>query len=93
MPNKNNNEEEVQAYSIEMNGRADCFEVDDSEEADPDNCIEAHYRDIYKGGFPNCAATVEDGSWCGKNDACSNNAIKYKGMENCFAADCSKAWK
>ena len=92
MPNKKNNEEEVMNYSIDLHGGGE-WEVDDSKEADPNNCIEAHYRNIYEGGFPNCAATVEEGSWCGSNDACKKDAIRYKGMENCFAADCSKAWK
>lgn len=52
------------------------------------NCTNILYRDIYAGGFPNCAATVEDGSWCSENDACHNHAIWYKGME-----DCNKAWR
>ncbi len=43
---------------------------------------------IYDGGFPNCAATVESGSWCGSNDACHTWSIIYVGM-----SDCSKAWK
>ena len=53
------------------------------------NCTTHVYgRNIYYGGFPNCAATVEDGSWCGQNDACYNISVIYK-----FMADCSKAWK
>jgi hypothetical protein len=54
------------------------------------NCVQNTIRDIYGGdGFPNCAATVEDGSWCSKNDACYNvNAIVYIGR-----TDCSKAWR
>ena len=89
MPEKK--EEKLQEYLYESGGGR--LEIDDSNEVDTDNCENIHYRDIYKGGFPNCAATVEDGSWCGTNDACSNNAIKYKGMENCFANYCNKAWK
>ena len=53
------------------------------------NCTTHVYgRNIYYGGFPNCAATVEDGSWCGQNDACYNISVIYK-----FMADCGKAWK
>ena len=39
-------------------------------------------------GSMNCAATVEDGSHCGSNDACYTDEAKYFGME-----DCQKAWK
>ena len=53
------------------------------------NCYHEEKRSIYSGGFPNCAATVEDGSWCSSNDAChTSNAIRYAGMK-----DCTKAWK
>ena len=53
------------------------------------NCFLEEHRSIYNGSFPNCAATVEDGSWCSSNDAChTSNAIRYTGMN-----DCSKAWK
>ena len=38
--------------------------------------------------FPNCAATVEDGSWCWSNDACLDEAVVYEGMNKC-----SKAWE
>jgi len=65
----------------------------DENETDINDCVKSLYRDIYKGGFPNCVATVEDGSWCGSNDACTLNAIRYTGMEDCAFADCSKAWK
>ncbi len=52
-------------------------------------CVISEYREIYAGnGFPNCAATVEDGSWCGDNDACVFDAVKYDGMR-----DCGKAWR
>ena len=86
-----NKEEELQSYLFEVGGGS--YEPDDSKEADTNNCVEVHYRDIYQGGFPNCAATVEDGSWCGSNDACTSDAIRYQGMENCFASDCNKALK
>ena len=53
-----------------------------------ENCTQTHKRSIYEGGFANCAATVEDGSWCETNDACLSSAVKYQGMN-----DCSKAWR
>ena len=53
-----------------------------------ENCTQTHKRSIYEGGFANCAATVEDGSWCETNDACHYSAVKYQGMN-----DCSKAWR
>ena len=53
------------------------------------NCtIHVYGRNIYYGAFPNCAATVEDGSFCAQNDACYNAQIIYK-----FMNDCSKAWQ
>ena len=39
-------------------------------------------------GTMNCAATVEDGSHCGSNDACYSDEVVYLGMK-----ECSKAWK
>ncbi len=45
--------------------------------------------DIYGGkGFPNCKATVEDGSWCRSNDACHFFAVHYVRRK-----ECSKAWR
>ncbi|MBR3016538.1 MAG: hypothetical protein IKH57_05590 [Clostridia bacterium] len=38
-------------------------------------------------GSTNCAATVEDGSWCGSNDACYEDEVNYMGLN-----DCAKAW-
>ena len=38
-------------------------------------------------GSVNCAATVEDGSWCGTNDACYDKQVAYMGIHNC-----AKAW-
>ena len=38
--------------------------------------------------FPNCAATVEENSWCASNDACYLSAVVYIGMNKC-----SKAWE
>jgi hypothetical protein len=56
------------------------------DEQDP--CINTYHRGIYDSGFPNCAATVDDGSWCEVNDACYNVSVVYKDMR-----DCHKAWK
>lgn len=54
---------------------------------DKNNCNNAHRRDIYGGaGFPNCAATVEDGSLCNTNDACLYLSVRYKGMTDCTKA-------
>lgn len=52
------------------------------------NCFREEKRSIYLGAFPNCAATVEDGSWCMTNDACVRAAVNYQGMN-----DCGKAWR
>ena len=62
------------------------YEIKDS---DSNNCTRYHTREIYGGnGYPNCAASVEDGSLCSTNDACYKVAVEYKGM-----TDCAKAWK
>ena len=53
-----------------------------------EHCIDSNFRHIYEGGFPNCAATVEDGSWCGTNDACLMVAVVYMDKK-----DCQKAWR
>ncbi|MEE1158444.1 MAG: hypothetical protein UHS51_03395 [Atopobiaceae bacterium] len=54
-----------------------------------DNCTNHEKRPIYGGnGFPNCAATVEDGSWCKRNDACYGCAVDYRGR-----TECKKAWR
>jgi hypothetical protein len=52
------------------------------------NCSREEKRSIYLGAFPNCAATVEDGSWCSTNDACVKVSVNYQGM-----TDCGKAWR
>ncbi len=63
--------------------------VGHSQDDDTNNCDRYDRRQIYGGGgFPNCAATVEDGSWCKSSDACVNFAVDYKGMTNC-----KKAWR
>jgi hypothetical protein len=56
-----------------------------------DDCTELHKRDIYQGGFPNCAATVEDGSWCDTNDACKAQQVNYYNM-SCKVNSCTKSW-
>lgn len=66
-------------------GYKDGIDCDSSSSA---NCKNWNIRNIYEGGFPNCASTVEDGSWCGENDACWASAVAYKKMK-----DCNRAWK
>ena len=62
-------------------------------DSDRDNCSWVWKRNIYGGnGFANCAATVEDGSWCDTNDACHDMAIVYTNIKGCYFSDCSKAW-
>lgn len=51
------------------------------------SCTDISLRKIYE-PFPNCAATVEEGSWCGRGDACYSEAIMYLDMD-----ECSKAWR
>ncbi len=54
-----------------------------------DACSRSHFHNIYEPGpFPDCHATVEDGSWCWNSDACYSDAIEYVGMKKC-----KKAWK
>lgn len=54
---------------------------------DTDNCVQSDHRDIYGGdGFPNCAASVEDGSYCRRNDACTVLAVNYKNMTDCWVS-------
>ena len=56
---------------------------------DSNNCIQTSFRQIRGGnGFPNCAATVEDGSFCNYNDACIIDSIRYLGLK-----ECGKAWR
>lgn len=78
-------------------GGADCYDVarltpwtlDDQWDANKDNCARDHSRQIYGGGFPNCAATVEDGGRCANKDACYSMAVTYRGCLD----SCSKAWR
>ncbi len=53
-----------------------------------EHCTSYHQRHIYDPVFPNCAATVGDGSWCFTNDACYSDQVDYQDM-----VDCAKAWK
>ena len=64
-------------------GSDDCLGIIQTRDWD---CVKGDKRDIYKNGFPNCAATVEDGSWCWTNDACYDAAVVYKGMKECHWA-------
>lgn len=52
------------------------------------NCERSHFWKIYDNGFPHCANTVEDGSWCWATDACFADSIEYVGMK-----ECKKAWR
>ena len=52
------------------------------------HCVRQSHRDIYEGGFANCASTVEDDSWCDTNDACYGCQVVYDGM-----GECHKAWR
>ena len=59
------------------------------EDADKENCTNHVKRLIYGGGgFANCGATVESGSWCKRNDACYTNAVEYSDTKSC-----AKAWQ
>lgn len=51
-----------------------------------EHCVNFSVRHIYEYRFPNCAATVEDGSYCGSNDACVLNEVVYRDMTSCCAA-------
>ena len=65
-----------------------------SMDSNTNNCERWWRRNIYGGnGFANCAATVEDGSWCDNSDACHDVAVAYTGIKGCFISDCSKAWR
>ena len=56
------------------------------EEKNSDGCVKSLFRDISNPSFPNCAATVEDGSECFSNDACVADAVRYYDMTYCFRA-------
>ena len=78
-------EEEVMEQTLSLDELAQVAGGGDPSDV---NCtIHVYGRNIYQGGFPNCASGVEDGSWCGQNDACYNISVIYK-----FMNDCDKAW-
>lgn len=79
-------EQEVSAEELNM--------VSGGSGSETDPCVMELRRNIRAGkGFPNCAYSVEDGSWCRKNDACNSEAVVYTGMHNhCGGMDCEKAW-
>ena len=97
MANNENNPKEKDVFEQEISPDDLNAVAGGSEIVDPawdNNCTKQHYRDIYEGGFANCANTVENGSHCGNSDACYNDAIVYKGMKTgCSFADCHKAWE
>ena len=67
--------------------------LDAAKDDDRSNCDNYDIRQIYGGGgFPNCAATVEDGSWCVTNDACRSQAVEYKDIKGNQSDNCKKAW-
>lgn len=74
-------EDEMKYVAGGERGKGDC-------ERAGARCTIENCRPIYEDGFPNCAATVEDSSFCYENDACFGEAIVYKGMR-----ECHKAWK
>jgi len=47
--------------------------------------IDCHIQNT---GFPNCRATVEEGSWCETNDACYELEVNYFPLH-----ECDKAWR
>ncbi len=65
--------------------------INDDFDEDRKNCTQCQGRKIHgdDGTFPNCAGTVEEGSWCDANDACAIGAIDY--YDRCIVK-CPKAW-
>lgn len=58
-------------------------------DGDLSNCVQHHHRPLYGGnGFPNCVATVEDGSNCRRNDGCYSTTIVYDGI-----TECGRSWR
>lgn len=93
-------EQEKKILSQELSGE-DLAEVSGGWDVYNDDCKNNHNRQMYMKTefigegvshsvpyFPNCAATVEDGSWCWSNDACLEEAVVYVGMNSC-----TKAWR
>ena len=77
---------ELVASGNEIDTTKDCTQV--YSEDWKTRCTSEWYRSIVNPQFPNCAATVEEGSWCNDSDACWRTAVVYTGM-----IDCEKAWK
>lgn len=48
------------------------------------NCIGTYKRSTFENG---CACTVEDGSWCDRNDACIGDAVVYEKKVDFFGPD------
>lgn len=63
-------------------------DTENDDEEDQNNCLLYLWRNILRGGFPNCAATVEEDSWCDTNDACFSQSVDYESMKRC-----QKAWQ
>ena len=86
-PEKKNEDEvfleEVDDNEVEAAAGGNLFSYPDEE--NDHNCVNDHFREIYfaDGSFPNCAASVEDGSWCSDNDACVGWAVVYYRMKEC----------
>ena len=78
------NEEQVFKQEISDDELAS---VTGGDEDSDENCYIFLWRDIYRNGFPNCAATVEENSWCRSNDACYSQSVDYENLH-----DCQKAW-
>ena len=94
MTNENNmNEKEQEIFNQELS-QDELDAITGGTDRDAYNCIQSWIRDIYGNrelniyNFPNCAATVEDGSHCDTNDACWTFAVDYKNMK-----ECRKAWR
>lgn len=66
-----------------------CFESSNCADNTQMNCSQEYYRRIYEGGFPHCAATVEEGSNCYSNDACYTWSVVYLTMKT----ECGRAWQ
>ena len=81
-------EQEVSPEELDNVAGGNAFTSGDS---DRTNCTKDHYRKIYGANgrkFPNCAATVGDGSNCWDNDGCKKDAVVYADMK-----ECSRAWR
>ena len=93
-----NQELSMEDLDAAAGGQRDCTEymfAYQKKDFDRSNCVVNYQRQIYGGnGFPNCAATVENGSHYVDNDACFEHAIQYQGFTGgCHTSDCRKAWR